>query len=58
MILTIKEVDWILTQLDDNQLTEWEEGFVRSVRALRAIGSGLTTKQIETLSRIWDKQGG
>ena len=55
MLYTDKECDFILTQLNDSYLTEWEQTFVNSIREARKQGRRLSIKQIEVLSRIWDK---
>lgn len=56
MLMTEKEYDFILEQLDMNSLTEWEFEFIKSIKQRRFIGQTLTTKQIECLSKIWDKE--
>lgn len=56
MLMTEKEYDFILAQIDMNSLTEWEFEFVRNIKQIRFIGQPLTTKQIECLSKIWDKE--
>lgn len=56
MLYTMNECDFILSQLNHIDLTDWEENFVASIEAQRKAGKTLSDKQIETLSRIWDKQ--
>lgn len=56
MIMTQTEADFILENLDDAQLNDWEQTFVQSLRLHRKSLRPLTNKQIETLSRIWDRQ--
>lgn len=60
MLYSMKECDFILERIEKENpsLTDWEENFLRSVKAARSIGAGLTNKQVECLSRIWDKIGG
>ena len=56
MIMIQTEADFILENLDDAQLNDWEQTFVQSLRLHRKNLRPLTNKQIETLSRIWDRQ--
>lgn len=56
MIMTQTETDFILENIDDNQLNAWERTFVQSLRLHRGNLRPLTNRQIETLSRIWDRQ--
>lgn len=56
MIVTQTEADWLLEHIDSAQLNDWEIEFVASLRRHRLNGTGLTVRQIETLSRIWDRQ--
>lgn len=58
MLMTEKEYDFILRQIDMNSLTEWEFNFVRNIKQRRILtGQPLTIKQIECLSTIWDRIG-
>ena len=55
--------DWsseYLQMIDDcedreSRLTEWERGFVDSIRAQIERGKLLTAKQIETIDEIWER---
>lgn len=55
--------DWTseyVTLLDDCEkrearLTDWERGFVDSLREQIAAGRRPTTKQIDTLDNIWER---
>jgi hypothetical protein len=52
--------DEYLQLLDDceqreERLSDWERGFVDSLRARIESGSTPTPKQIETLDNIWEK---
>jgi hypothetical protein len=52
--------DVYLTQLDDSekresQLTDWERGFVDSLRRQIEQGRPPSAKQIETLDNIWER---
>jgi hypothetical protein len=55
--------DWAseyLQMIDDcedreSRLTEWERGFVDSIRAQIERGKLLTPKQIETVDEIWER---
>lgn len=55
--------DWTdeyLTMLEDcekreSRLTDWERGFVGSLRSQIERGARPTAKQIETLDEIWEK---
>ncbi len=38
----------------DSKLTDWERGFIDSVRRRLEAGRGLTSKQVETLDAIWE----
>ncbi len=39
----------------EGQLTDWERSFVASVAERLMTGRGLSGKQDETLTRIWDR---
>lgn len=55
--------DWAdeyFTQIEDceareSRLTEWEGGFLDSIKKQLEQGRSLTSKQIEVLDRIWEK---
>jgi len=55
--------DWAdeyLTLIDDceareSRLSEWEQGFVQSIRERLEKGVPLTPKQTETLSNVWER---
>jgi hypothetical protein len=57
MLYTQKECDFLIRQIQHmhSQLSAWEESFMVSVQTRRLQGFDLTPKQIETLSKIWDK---
>ena len=58
MLMVEKEYNFILEQIDMNSLTEWEFNFVQNIKQRRMLtGKPLTTKQIECLSKIWDRIG-
>ncbi|NNM65942.1 MAG: hypothetical protein HKL99_15285 [Burkholderiales bacterium] len=42
-------------ELRESRLTEWERGFVESIRTRLDAGAGLTMKQTETLDGIWER---
>ena len=53
-------IDEHLTQVDDcekreSRLTEWESGFVDSIRHQLENEKPLSAKQIETLDKIWER---
>lgn len=58
MLYTMTEVDFILQRVDliPGTLTEWEQGFIDSIREQRYAGRTLSDRQVATLARIWDKQ--
>jgi hypothetical protein len=39
----------------ESRLTEWERGFVQSLRERVDAGRGLSTKQAEMLDEIWER---
>ena len=39
----------------ESRLSEWEAGFIDSIRRQLARGRALTERQAETLDRIWNK---
>lgn len=39
----------------ESKMTEWEQGFIDSLRKWVEGGSRPTPKQVETLDRIWEK---
>ena len=39
----------------EDRLTDWERGFIESIRTRLDAGTSLTTKQIETLDGIWGR---
>jgi len=39
----------------ESRLSDWERSFIDSISHQIAGGSGLTTKQEQTLNDIWDK---
>jgi hypothetical protein len=51
--MTKDRLKWIISGLDFNSLTEWEEKFVESVEKYFKIHGDLTEKQEETLERIF-----
>ncbi len=57
MLLTKKEYTFIIDQLDKQRydLNEWENGFLDSVKKEAEQDKPLSVKQLQTLSRIWDK---
>lgn len=53
-------VDGYLTLVDDcekreSRLTEWESGFLDSIRHRLENEQPLSAKQIETLDKIWER---
>lgn len=53
-------VDEYMTLVEDcekreSRLTEWEQGFIDSIRKQLEREKPLSTKQTETLDRIWEK---
>lgn len=53
-------IDEYLTLVDDcekreSRLTEWEAGFVDSIRNQLENEKPLSAKQIETLDKIWER---
>lgn len=52
--------DEILAMVDDveereSRLTEWEADFIASIRSQLDEGRSLSSKQTETLNKIWDR---
>ncbi len=45
-----------LEENDGDGLTDWEIGFCESIRNRMECGDGLTSKQAQTLSRIWQEK--
>ena len=39
----------------EDRLTDWERGFIESIRTRLDAGAGLTMKQTETLDGIWER---
>ena len=39
----------------DSQLTDWERGFLSSIKKVLESGHGLTEKQTERLTAIWER---
>ena len=39
----------------ESRLSEWEAGFIQSIREQISRGKHLTSKQQETLTRVWEK---
>jgi hypothetical protein len=39
----------------ESRLTDWERGFIESIRGRLENGVPLTAKQIETLSNTWER---
>lgn len=56
MIVTNSEADWLLERIDMEQCSAWEREFVNSLRMHRGNNRTLTVRQIETLTRVWDRQ--
>lgn len=52
-----KELRFIVGRLDHlrHSMTEWEENFYDSIAPRVMHGLPLSSKQAETLSKIWDK---
>ena len=53
-------IDEYLTMVDDcekreSRLTEWEHGFIDSIRSQLEKEKPLTQKQTETLEKIWER---
>lgn len=53
-------VDEYMTLVDDceqreSRLTEWEAGFVDSIKKRLEAAIPLSTKQVETLDKIWER---
>jgi hypothetical protein len=53
-------VDEYTTMIDDcekreSQLTDWERGFIDSLRDWLGRGKPLTPKQTEALERVWER---
>lgn len=56
-------MDWTseyLTLIEDceareNRMTDWERGFIDSLKSQIVDGRRPTTRQIETLDNIWEK---
>lgn len=51
------EIDQLIAdcELRESRLTEWEQNFIDSIKARQESGKGLTDKQMDTLSSIWEK---
>ena len=60
MIKTGTWVDEYMQMVEDcekreSRLTEWEQGFIDSIRHRLEQGNPLTPKQTETLEKIWER---
>jgi hypothetical protein len=53
----INEIDQLIADCErrDDKLSEWEQGFIQSVRELFDRRGSLSDKQLETLNNIWEK---
>jgi hypothetical protein len=54
--LTDSAINQILDNLDDSKLSEWEKGFLVSVRAYWKKNKKLSDKQKKRLGEIWETQ--
>lgn len=54
--LTDKAIDYIVSEMNVDQLTEWEQQFFESVSEQWTRRRSLSEKQKEVLGKIWDKQ--
>jgi hypothetical protein len=54
--MTDKAIDYIMTGMNIDQLTEWEQQFFESVSDQWTRRRNLSEKQKEILGNIWDKQ--
>jgi regulator of sigma D len=53
----INETDQLITDCEtrDDKLSEWEQGFIQSVREQFDRRGSLSDKQLEILNNIWEK---
>lgn len=54
--MTDAAISQILDNLDDSKLSDWEKGFVTSVKTQWARKKKLSEKQSKRLGEIWEKQ--
>ncbi len=54
--LTESAITQILDGLDDSKLSEWEQGFIASVRTWWKKTKRLSPKQSKRLAELWAKQ--
>jgi hypothetical protein len=54
--LSDSAINQILEGLDETQLSEWEKGFVTSVKAYWKRNKKLSDKQKKRLNELWRKQ--
>ena len=54
---TPDEIEQMLADCEarESRLTDWERGFIDSIRNSFDVGRGLTEKQDDALERIWNK---
>lgn len=53
---TDKAIDYIISGMNTDFLSDWEKGFFESVSEQWQRNRSLSEKQKEVLGRIWDKQ--
>ena len=54
--LTDSAINQILDNLDESKLSDWEKGFVKSVREWWKRRKKLSDKQKDRLAEMWRKQ--
>ena len=52
-----ERVKWIISGLNYNNLTEWEQDFIESVEIQSDEGKVLTDKQMKILEKIYKEKG-
>ena len=55
--MTDDAIDTLITDCENrsDRLSEWESGFIDSIRRQYDTKGGLSDKQLLTLNKIWDK---
>jgi hypothetical protein len=54
--MTDAMADQILSGVDESKLSEWEKGFITSLRSWRKKGGKLSEKQAKRLKELWEGQ--
>ena len=52
----LKSIDFVINELSHNpKLSDWEKGFIKSIKEYSDNGGFLSDKQIQKLSDLWEK---